>query len=81
MRPGSREPQPLRNRPAWLESGVAAPLTGMCPPAGRTVRGRSRLDAHKRTQTIVAIDEHGRKIPERTIGTTPKDHLGVLRVG
>jgi transposase len=37
------------------------------------------VDAHKRTHTIVAIDEHGRKIAERTIGTTSTDHLGLLR--
>jgi transposase len=37
------------------------------------------VDAHKRTHTIVAVDEHGRKIAERTIGTTTKDHLGLLR--
>lgn len=37
------------------------------------------VDAHKRTHTIVAIDEHGKKIAERTIGTTTKDHLGLLR--
>jgi transposase len=37
------------------------------------------VDAHKRTHTIVAVDEHGRKIAERTLGTTTKDHLGLLR--
>src|SRR4051794_33064808 len=37
------------------------------------------VDAHKRTHTIVAIDEHGRKIAECTIGTTSTDHLGLLR--
>lgn len=25
-------------------------------------------DAHKRTHTIVAVDEHGAKVAERTIG-------------
>ena len=37
------------------------------------------VDAHKRTHTIVAVDEHGAKVAERTIGTTTKDHLGLLR--
>lgn len=37
------------------------------------------VDAHKRTHTVVAVDEHGRKLAERTIGTTTKDHLGLLR--
>jgi hypothetical protein len=37
------------------------------------------VDAHKRTHTIVAVDEHGAKVAERTIGTTTKHHLGLLR--
>jgi len=37
------------------------------------------VDAHKRAHTIVAVDEHGAKVAERTIGTTTKDHLGLLR--
>jgi hypothetical protein len=37
------------------------------------------VDAHKRTHTVVAVDEHGLKLGERTIGTTTKDHLGLLR--
>ncbi len=37
------------------------------------------IDAHKRTHTVVAVDEHGRQIAERTVGTTTKDHLGLLR--
>lgn len=37
------------------------------------------VDAHKRTHTIVVVDELGRPLAERTIGTTTKDHLGLLR--
>ncbi|WP_198955667.1 hypothetical protein [Frankia sp. CcI49] len=37
------------------------------------------VDAHKRTHTIVVVDDHGRKLAERTIGTVTKDHLGLLR--
>jgi transposase len=37
------------------------------------------VDAHKRTHTVVAVDEHGKKLAERTIGATTKDHLGLLR--
>lgn len=37
------------------------------------------VDAHKRTHTIVVVDDHGRKLAERTIGTATKDHLGLLR--
>jgi hypothetical protein len=36
------------------------------------------IDAHKRTHTVVAVDEHGRKLGERTVGTTTADHLGLL---
>src|SRR5947209_19582651 len=37
------------------------------------------VDAHKRTHTIVAVDEHGRQLGQRTISTTSKDHLELLR--
>jgi transposase len=36
------------------------------------------VDAHKRSHTVVAVDEHGRKLGERTIGTTSEDHLALL---
>jgi transposase len=36
------------------------------------------IDAHKRTHTVVAVDEHGRKLGERTVGTTTADHLDLL---
>ena len=28
------------------------------------------IDAHKRTHTVVAVDEHGRQFGRRTFGTT-----------
>jgi transposase len=37
------------------------------------------VDAHKRSHTIVVVDDRGRRLAERTIGTTTKDHLGLLR--
>src|SRR5436190_19758156 len=37
------------------------------------------IDAHKRTHTAVAVDQVGRKLGERTPGTTSEDHLGLLR--
>jgi transposase len=37
------------------------------------------VDAHKRTHTVVAVDELGRRLGERTVGTTSADHLGLLR--
>ena len=37
------------------------------------------VDAHKRTHTVVAVDEHGRQIATRTVGTTTTEHLELLR--
>ena len=36
------------------------------------------IDAHKRSHTAVAVDEYGRKLGQRTIGTTSEDHLALL---
>lgn len=36
------------------------------------------IDAHKRSHTVVAVDDVGHKLGERTIGTTTADHLNVL---
>jgi transposase len=36
------------------------------------------IDAHKRTHTAVAVDDHGRQLASKTIGTKTKDHLVVL---
>ena len=36
------------------------------------------IDAHKRTHTVVAVDETGGKLGERTLGTTTADHLAML---
>ncbi|HEY6424418.1 MAG TPA: IS110 family transposase [Pseudonocardiaceae bacterium] len=36
------------------------------------------IDAHKRSHTVVAVDEHGRKIGEHTVGPTTADHLRLL---
>jgi transposase len=33
------------------------------------------VDAHKRTHTLVAIDEAGRKLAEKTVAATPDGHL------
>jgi transposase len=37
------------------------------------------IDAHKRTHTLVAVDETGRKLAEYTIGATAEGHLHGLR--
>ena len=36
------------------------------------------IDAHKRTHTVVAVDESGRKLGERTLAATTADHLAML---
>jgi transposase len=36
------------------------------------------IDAHKRSHTLVACDEQGRKCGERTIGSSSGDHLAVV---
>lgn len=36
------------------------------------------IDAHKRTHTLVLCDEHGRKLAERTSGTSSCDHLKLV---
>jgi transposase len=37
------------------------------------------VDAHKRSHTVVAVDDNGRQLAARTVGTTPLDHLGLVR--
>jgi len=37
------------------------------------------VDAHKRSHTLVAIDEAGRKLAEKTVPATPEGHLLVAR--
>jgi transposase len=36
------------------------------------------IDAHKRNHTVVAVDELGRKLGEKTLGTTTADHLELV---
>ena len=36
------------------------------------------VDAHKRTHTLVAIDEAGRKLGERTVAAMSEGHLQAL---
>jgi hypothetical protein len=38
------------------------------------------IDAHKRTHTVVAVDELGRRLGTRTTtATTTADHLAIIR--
>ena len=36
-------------------------------------------DSHKRTHTAVAVDGTGRRLAERTVGTTSAGHLDLVR--
>jgi transposase len=36
------------------------------------------IDAHKRTHTVVATDEHGRELAARTVGATSDDHFQLV---
>jgi transposase len=36
------------------------------------------VDAHKRSHTLVAVDRIGRKLAERTVGTTSENHLKIV---
>jgi transposase len=36
------------------------------------------VDTHRRTHTVVAVDQLGRKLGERTTGTTSQDHFKLL---
>jgi len=36
------------------------------------------IDAHKRTHTLVVVDEQGRKLAQKTTGTTSADHLRLI---
>jgi transposase len=36
------------------------------------------IDAHKRSHTVVVVDERGRQLALRTVGTTSADHLELL---
>jgi transposase len=37
------------------------------------------VDAHMRTHTIIVVDDRGTPLGQTTVGTTSKDHLGLLR--
>ena len=37
------------------------------------------VDAHKRTHTLVAVDQVGRKLGERTVAATSDGHLQAVR--
>jgi transposase len=36
------------------------------------------IDAHKRSHTVVAVDEHGRQLAQRSVGTTSMGHVELV---
>ncbi len=76
------------NRPVWLDRSVASPPLRCAhrpvPSRPLDVKGdwtmiTVGIDAHKRTHTVVAVDELGREIGHKTTATTSDDHLELLR--
>src|SRR5206468_11929490 len=87
---GSCRPSDVRDRPAWLDRSVAPPpLRCAHRPVPLSLRGERYtgmvilgIDAHKRTHTVVAIDEAGRQLGAKTtVATTTAAHLKLLRWG
>jgi hypothetical protein len=59
---------------AWLRPGIqVCPLgwSGMLVDGGSGIVVIVGVDAHKRTHTLVAVDDLGRKLAERTVAATP----------
>ena len=74
--------------PVWLKRSVVIALTGICrpvdpcPSSGKEGHGfmvTFGVDAHKRTHTIVAVNDRGTPVGQTTVGTTSQDHLVLLR--
>jgi transposase len=83
-------PPDAQNRPAWLDRSVASPPLRCAhrPVLVRitNVKGDQShmitlgIDAHKRTHTVVAVDDAGRQLGQKTTtATTSDDHLEMLR--
>jgi transposase len=77
-----------RNRPAWLDRSVASPPLRCAhrpvPFSSPIEKGdwmiTLGIDAHKRTHTVVAVDEVGRQLGAKTtVATTSEDHLEMVR--
>src|SRR5262245_13937198 len=80
-----------QNRPAWLDRSVASPrlrcahrpvlvvpITSVKGDQGPMIT--LGIDAHKRSHTVVAVDELGRQLGQKTTtATTSEDHLGLIR--
>src|SRR6266508_6535977 len=74
----SCRPSDVQDRPAWLDRSVASPpLRCAHRPVPLSLRGERYtamvilgIDAHKRTHTVVAIDEAGRQLGVNSTDTT-----------
>src|SRR5215207_11561104 len=65
------------HRPDWdMPTGRLVPIQMRKGHGSMVTFG---VDAHKRTHTIVAVDDRGRPLGQITVGTTSHDHLGLLR--
>src|SRR6478736_5359095 len=78
-------PSGFVDRPAWLDRSVASPpLKCAHRPVRVTPHKETQtmvifgIDAHKRTHTVVAVDETGRQLACRTFTTTTAAHLELL---
>src|SRR5438132_575289 len=82
----SCRPSDIRDRPAWLDRSVASPPLRCAHRPVPVLRGGGYrmvilgIDAHKRTHTVVAIDEAGRELGTKTtLATTTEAHLDLVR--
>src|SRR5215217_5130768 len=65
------------HRPDWdMPTGRPVPIQTRKGHGSMVTFG---VDAHKRTHTIVAVDDRGTPLGQITVGATSKDHLGLLR--
>jgi hypothetical protein len=55
-------------------SGVISPSSEGDTPGMVTIG----IDAHKRTHTAVIVDEQGRQLATRMVGTTTDEHLALM---
>jgi transposase len=81
-------PSDMRNQSAWLDRSVTPPslrcALRLVPFSSSTENGDDMItlgiDAHKRTHTVVAVDDAGRQVGVRTtVATTTEEHLALMR--
>lgn len=83
-------PLGAQNRPAWLDRSVASPplrcahrpvlVPAILTKGDQSLMITLGIDAHKRTHTVVAVDDVGRQLGcKTTTATTSDDHLEIIR--